>query len=90
MMAKTQIWSCQCVIHQTTGTLCFYSEDEATNFNGNIADANNFKSYKSKLIRSAAAATGILEKANHCIIKISKEKFFGDPLKCHLLIAKQN
>ena len=49
----------------TTGSLWFYSKDKATNFNTNIVDANNFKSfkYKTKLIGSTAAANGILENA---------------------------
>ena len=31
---------------QTTGSLCFYSKDEATNFNTDFANNNNFKSFK--------------------------------------------
>ena len=47
----------------TTGSLWFYSKDEATIFNINIGDTNNFKSfkYKTKLIRSTTATNGILE-----------------------------
>ena len=30
----------------TTGSLWFYSEDEATNFNADIAENNVFKSFK--------------------------------------------
>ena len=35
---------------ETTGSLCFYSKDEATNFNADIANDNKFKSfgYKAK------------------------------------------
>ena len=37
---------------ESTGSLWFYSIDEATNFNGDIANDNNFKSfeYKAKLL----------------------------------------
>ena len=51
---------------QTTGSLCFYSKDEATDFNADIAN-NNPKSfeYKTKLLETAVAQTapneGILE-----------------------------
>ena len=51
---------------ETTESLSFYSKDEATNFNADIAN-NNFKSfkYKAKLLGNtvaqlAAAANGIL------------------------------
>ena len=33
---------------ETTGSLWFYSKDEASNFNANIANDNNFKSFKCK------------------------------------------
>ena len=32
----------------TTGSLWFYSKDEATNFNANIVDANDFKYFRNK------------------------------------------
>ena len=40
-----------------TGTLWFYSKDEAANLNNDIANSNNFKSfkYKAKLVRETAA-----------------------------------
>ena len=31
---------------ETTGSLWFYSKHEAYNFNNNIANTNNFKSFK--------------------------------------------
>ena len=31
---------------ETTGSLWFYTKDEATSFNADIANTNNFKSYK--------------------------------------------
>ena len=31
---------------ETTGSLWFYSKEEAANFNADIADDNNFKSFK--------------------------------------------
>ena len=47
----------------TTGSLWFYSKNEATNFDADIADTNNFKSFKceTKLIGSTTATNGILE-----------------------------
>ena len=33
---------------ETTGSLLFYSKDEATDFNNNIASTDNFKSFKYK------------------------------------------
>ena len=50
---------------ETTGSLGFYSKDEATNFNADIDNTNNFKSlkYKGKLLGNtvAGAANGILK-----------------------------
>ena len=47
-----------------TGSLWFYSKYEATNFNANIEDTNNFKSlkYETKLLRNTEAdgANGVL------------------------------
>ena len=57
----------------TTGNLWFYSEDEAANFNINIADADDFKSfeYKAKLLQNTKAdgATGILKSTNTMPLK---------------------
>ena len=41
----------------TAGSLWFYSKDEATNFNANIADNDNFKSfsYRGRLLQSTLA-----------------------------------
>ena len=43
----------------TTGSLLFYSKDEATNSNADVKDTNNSKSfkYKTKLLQSTIAAT---------------------------------
>ena len=48
---------------ETIDSLWFYSKDEATNFNENIANDDNCKylKYKTKLTRGTAAANGILE-----------------------------
>ena len=54
---------------ETTGSLWFYSKDEATDFNAVIANNNSFKSfeYKTKLLRNTVAqpdpndASGILK-----------------------------
>ena len=42
---------------ETTGSLWFYPKDEATNFRADIANTNNFKSfkYKAKLLGNAVA-----------------------------------
>ena len=56
----------------TTGKLCFYSKDEATNFSNNMVNTNNFKffKYKAKLLETAVAqpapntASGILTNAS--------------------------
>ena len=42
----------------TTGSLWFYSKDEATNFGADIEDKDEFKSfkYKTKLIRSTVVS----------------------------------
>ena len=49
---------------EKTGRLWFYSKDEATNFNAEIHNDNNFKSfkYKAKLLRNTVenGANGIL------------------------------
>ena len=34
---------------ETTGRLWFYSKDEATDFNSDIANTNNFKPFKLRL-----------------------------------------
>ena len=60
----------------TTGSLWFYSNDEATNFNANIANAESFKlfKYKDKLIGNTVAqpnpyaANGILENAEIAVL----------------------
>ena len=55
---------------ETMGSLWFYSKDEATGFNANIASTDNFKSfkYKAKLLgyteaQADNAANGILKNA---------------------------
>ena len=64
----------------TTGSLWFFSKDEATNFNVVVTNDNNFKSfkYKTRLLGNTAvqadnAANGILKNATiFCAIKIFK------------------
>ena len=50
---------------ETTGSLWFYSKDGATNFNNNIANTNNFNSFKynANLLGNTEAdnANGILK-----------------------------
>ena len=59
---------------KATGSLLFYSKDEATHYNTDITKTNNFKSfkYKAKLLGKTVAqpapnqANGILQKCNNC------------------------
>ena len=46
---------------EKTGSLCFYSNDEATDFNANIAKTHNFKSFV-----ELDHTNGILKKCNNC------------------------
>ena len=60
---------------ETTWKLCFYSKNEAINFNADITTNNNFKSFewKAKLLRNTetAGANKILKKFNnYCPIKV--------------------
>ena len=59
---------------ETTGSLWFYSKDETTNFNADIANHNNFKSfeYKAKLLGNTVAngGNGIL-KNETCAVSIN-------------------
>ena len=59
---------------ETTGSLWFYSKDEATDFNADIVNDNNFKSfkYKAKLLGNTVAqadnaANGILKNATFLV-----------------------
>ena len=60
----------------TTGSLCFFSKDYAANFNDNITDDDNIKSFKYKTeLTGATNANGLLEECdNCCIIKINHLK----------------
>ena len=69
-MLRTYIWSNRYIISynsDTTGSLWFYSKDEATNFDNVIANDADFKSlkYKTKLVGSIVADgnDGILRNA---------------------------
>ena len=66
---------------ETTGSLWFYSKDEATKFNDNIENTDSFKSfeYNDKLLSNTVAQpasnkTNRIQKTcnNYCTIKISK------------------
>ena len=69
---------CSSSYSETTGTLWLYSKDEASNFNADIANDDNFKSfkYKSKLFGSKAAqaenAADGIKYSNCCVIKTLK------------------
>ena len=69
---------CSSSYSETTGTLWLYSKDEASNFNADIANDDNFKSFKckSKLLGSKAAqaenAADGIKYINCCVIRILK------------------
>ena len=54
LMSMYNLIECSSNYSETTGSLWFYSKDETTNFNADIADTDNFKSfeYKAKLLRN--------------------------------------
>ena len=70
---------------EATGSLWFYSKDEAANFNADIADDNNFKSfkYKTKLLGNTEADgnKGIL-KNTATAVPLKYLSKFGDHSKC--------
>ena len=53
-MSMYNLIECSSNYSETKGSLWFYSKDETTNFNADIADTDNFKSfeYKAKLLRN--------------------------------------
>ena len=57
---------------ETTRNLWFYSKDEATDFNADVANDNNFKSfkYKAKLLQNTEAdgVNGILNSATIAVL----------------------
>ena len=63
---------------ETTGSLWFYSKDEATDFNADIVNDNNFKSfkYKAKLLGNTVA------QADNAANGILKNATIAVPLKC--------
>ena len=93
MILKTQIWLCQCIICQNTAqiidttSLWFYFKYEATNVNANIADNDNFKSfkYKTKLIGNTAAANESLQNAT-ITVPLKNLSNFWRSLKFTLII----
>ena len=80
---------------ETTGSLWFYSNDEATKFNADIADDNNFKSfeYKAKLLGNKVAqatpnqANGILKNAT-IAVPLKYLNNFWRSLEMPLIICK--
>ena len=73
---------------ETTESLWFYSKDETTNFNADIANTNNFKSfkYKSKLLENTEAdgANGIPKNAA-IAVPLKYESNFWRSLKIPLI-----
>ena len=69
---------------ETTGSLCFYSKDDATNFNADVASDNNFKyfKYKAKLLGNTVAqpipyqANGILKNVTIAVPLIYLNNFW--------------
>ena len=66
-MPMCNLLECSSNYSDTTGSLWFYSKDEATNFNADIVNRNNFKffNYKAKLLGNSEADgnNGILKNA---------------------------
>ena len=62
---------------EATGSLWFYSKNEATNFNADIVNDNNFKSfqYKARLLQKTAAL------ADNVANEILKNATIAVPLK---------
>ena len=81
---------------ETTGSLWFYSKDEATDFNNN-ANTNHFKSFecKAKLSGNTIAqpnpnqSNEILKNAT-IAVPLKYLNNFGDHLKWHYIMAKLN
>ena len=69
---------------EKTGSLWFYSKDEATNFNNDIENTNDFKSfkYKAKLLGNTVAhpapnqARAILENAAFAVLLENLSNFW--------------
>ena len=72
---------------ETTGSLRFYSKDEATNLNAEIEDDNTFKSfrYETKLLENTEADRSNEILNNCCTIILSV--IFGDHLEWGWLVA---
>ena len=56
-MSMYNFIECNSNYSETTGSLWFYSKDKATDFNADIVNNNNFKSfkYKGKLLENTVA-----------------------------------
>ena len=75
---------------ETTGSLWFYSKDEATNFNDNIENTDNFKSvkYKAKLLGNIVTqanpneANAILKNVT-IAVPLKYLSIFWRSLECH-------
>ena len=79
---------------ETIGNLWFSSKDQVADFNADIANNNNLKSfkYKAKLLRSAVAqadnAANVILKNATIAVPLENLSNSGDHSKCHWLIAK--
>ena len=62
---------------KTTGTLCFYLKDEATDFNGDVVNDNNFKTFKYKAKLLGSTISQVDNGAN----EILKDAPIPEPLK---------
>ena len=70
----------------TTGSLRFYSKDEATDFDNNIASTGDFKSFKYKAnLLGITVAQHIPKQANEILknAAINMPLIFEDHAKCH-------
>ena len=74
---------------EATGSLWFYSKDEATDFNKNIANTDDFKSldYKNKLLGNTVGANRILKIAT-IDVSLKYVSSFWRPLAMPLINCK--
>ena len=78
----------------TTGSVWFYSKDEATNLNNDIVDTNNFKSFKDKAkvlwkhFPAPSNANGILKNTTIAVPLTSNLSNFWRTLEMPLINSK--
>ena len=84
-MPMDNLIECSSHYSETTGSLWFYSKDKASNFNNNIANTDNFTSfkYKAKLLENIVA-----QPAPNADNGILRNAAIAVPLKCLFNLRK--